>query len=79
MARLTDMQVVKITSAAVTMTAYDGLCSEFEFDTMGEICRRFLRDARQTVITEAEWKVVDDVVAANPGSDFLVKPTRASA
>ncbi len=64
MSVLTDAQVVTIAEAGVLLPLQASVLSEFEQELVREICARFLRCHRDTIITPAEWAPFSDAVAA---------------
>jgi hypothetical protein len=63
-ATITPTQEFAIISAGALMAQYAGELSDFEVDTIATVARRWLDNRSATVITAAEWMVVDDAVAA---------------
>jgi hypothetical protein len=61
---LTADQEFALISAGVLLGWYGEALSDFEGETIALVAERWLAHGRQTVLTAAEWTVVDDAVTA---------------
>lgn len=62
---ITDKQLHLIIRAGVLLNSRSRhVVSEFEIETMAEVASRFGRFKRDAVVTEAEWRVIEDAVEA---------------
>lgn len=61
---LTTDQSMKLLSAGVLLGRAGELLSEFEAGLVAEVCRRFTEFTADTVVTDAEWQVIDEAIEA---------------
>jgi uncharacterized protein (DUF1778 family) len=61
---LTPDQEFALISAGALLGWYAEALSDFEVETIAEVAERWLAQRCATVLTAAEWQVVDDAVAA---------------
>jgi hypothetical protein len=63
-AQITNEQAFLLISAGTLLGWYAHVLSDFEAETIAEVAGRWLRDRSQTVLTAAEWAVVEASVEA---------------
>lgn len=63
-AQITDDQAFLLISAGALLGWYAHVLSDFEAETIAEVAGRWLAHRSQTVLTAAEWAVVESAVEA---------------
>ena len=62
--QLTHHQVFKMSRLGVLLKLVADTLSAFEAETVRAVLTRWLDDGRETLITDSEWVVLDDAMAA---------------
>lgn len=63
-AQITDDQAFLLISAGALLGWYAYVLSDFEAETLAEVASRWLEHRSRTVLTAAEWAVVEEAVEA---------------
>lgn len=65
--RLSDQQVLTLMSAGVLFGRTREVLSSFEQQLVAEVGWRFVAFKAETVVTDAEWPVIEDAITAMRG------------
>lgn len=67
-ARLSNAETFRLALAGVLLKIAGAALSPFEAQLVGEVRARWLDQGRATVVTPAEWQVIDDALTAMKAS-----------